>query len=226
MFRFMLGTLLQRYIVAIVSPWILLGVLVTSSALGAYTHQSAAAGVSADFETPALRTAAQLQRELSDIQMEWRENASVGAKNPVRLHIAANRIRAALCGMGTVRYCLEYAQIPQAKHVDLDRLAYAVSVAETSHCTAGTGISKNNCHGIIECSKGACAMKHFANTNESFLAFKKLWMRAYGDHFPTLEDAKRYSAGPGDTWLERVSIAYYGKAEAQQRGLWTGESNL
>ncbi len=192
--------------------WILLALLILGSSVGAYSYGSDVASARDDLGAPALRSAESLQKTLSELQMQWTENQRRGVKNPPHLHITAQRIRSALCGMGTVRFCPDYGQVPAAKHVDLDRLAYAVSIAETSHCTAGTGLSKHNCHGIIECNKGACAIKRFATTNESFLAFKKLWMKAYGDHFPTLDDAKRYSGGPGDTWLERVTIAYYGRA--------------
>ncbi len=145
-----------------------------------------------------------LEDTLRSVQQQWAENEAAGKPNPLRLHVTANRIRKALCETGTLEHC----NVPQAKNVDLDRLAYAVAVAETGNCSKGTGVSKNNCHGIMECRRSGCSAKTFANTTQSFVAFQKLWLEAYGDRFPTLSDAKRYSAGPGDTWLHRVRSAY------------------
>jgi hypothetical protein len=145
-----------------------------------------------------------LERQLAAVHAEWEENARAGRPNPLHLHETANRIREALCEEGETDYCV----IPKTKNVDIDRLSYAVAVAETSNCTKGTGVSKRNCHGIFECKNGKCGPKTFANTAQSHIAFKQLWLKAYGDHFPTLSDAKRYSGGPGDTWLYRVTVAY------------------
>lgn len=138
------------------------------------------------------------------IQQEKDDNTTAGKTYPRHLDIAESRIRKNLCESGTMEYC----DLPQAKNVDLQRLAYAVAVAETSNCSKGTGVSKNNCHGIMECNRSSCSAKTFANTTQSFIAFQKLWLRAYGDRFPTLADAKRYSGGEGDTWLHRVRSAY------------------
>jgi hypothetical protein len=152
-----------------------------------------------------------LEEQLVGLQQTWNENVRAGRPNPVHLHLTAQRIRDVLCTEGKSAYCPPPPPPKPrltARHVDLDRLAYAVAVAETSNCTKGTALSKNNCHGIFECVKGKCGPKRFANTAQSHEAFKELWMRAYGDHFPTLADAKKYSGGPGDTWLNRVKIAY------------------
>lgn len=137
-------------------------------------------------------------------------------KNQMKVRAAIRQTKRSLCEQGKARYCPEYASIPEAKNVDIDRLAVAVAWAETSNCTTGTAVieegelstTEHNCHGIMGCRNGKCGPKTFRSKEESFLAFKKLWLSKYGDRFPTLEDAKRYSGHTGDTWLERVRIVY------------------
>lgn len=97
---------------------------------------------------------------------------------------------------------------PVAYNVDLDALAYAIAIAETSNCTAGTGKSKNNCHGIFGVTNGKYGPRTFLSTADSFAEFKRMWLRVYGDRFPTLADAQKYTANEGTYWLRTVTVAY------------------
>lgn len=99
---------------------------------------------------------------------------------------------------------------------DLDRLAEAVSRHETCGCTCGTGRSRNNCHGFM----GRSGPITFASKEDSFAAFKALWLRRYGDALPDLRDATTYVCGsswptgeacPGGvpvSWLSSVTQIY------------------
>jgi hypothetical protein len=148
-----------------------------------------------------------LKRELEGLQTRWKNNEETGSRQQAHLHLAASRIRTALCTSGEKDYCPPKKKLV-AKNVDLDRLAVAVSYAETSGCTAGTALSKNNCHGIFGFQNGKYGALTFNSTDESFEQFKEVWMRSYGDRFPTLEDAKRYTSGPGERWLGVVKVVY------------------
>ncbi len=75
--------------------------------------------------------------------------------------------------------------------LDLDRLALAIAMKETSNCRAGVGKSKNNCHGITKKGGGFIV---FETTEDSFVYFKEYWMRKY-KVFPTLEIATIYVCG-------------------------------
>lgn len=96
-----------------------------------------------------------------------------------------------------------------AKNIDLDKLAYAVSIAETSGCMKGSALSHHNCFGIMIWPKGIRELKTYNTDGESFQDFKDLWLRKYGDRFPTPADAERYSGGEGIEWLSNVKAAYY-----------------
>lgn len=89
--------------------------------------------------------------------------------------------------------------------LDLDKLAYAVAVAETSNCTAGIALTYNNCHGILKADHTPVA---YASTQESFAAFKDLWSRLYVG-YPDWDLAYRYTGGD-DTqiWLDNVTRIY------------------
>lgn len=96
-----------------------------------------------------------------------------------------------------------------AAGVDLDKLARAVAVAETSNCTTGMGLTKNNCHGIMRWTNGKRSGRVFATTSESFTYFKSMWLRLYGDRFPTWDDAKRYTGNPHPSdWYGTVKLIY------------------
>ena len=89
--------------------------------------------------------------------------------------------------------------------VDLDKLSRAVAVAETGNCTAGVGKSKNNCHGI----RGKKGFLVFKSPAASHAHFKAMWLRVYGDRFPTPADAKTYVGTSGAAgWLKTVTAVY------------------
>jgi hypothetical protein len=96
----------------------------------------------------------------------------------------------------------------------MDKLSYAVAVAETSNCTLGYGVSHNNCHGIKKgntypCkTKGRSKMCNFATKEESFTAFKVIWKKWYGG-MPTLHTAGHWTGNDNAvTWMSNVKSAY------------------
>lgn len=99
-----------------------------------------------------------------------------------------------------------------AGSVDLNKLAYAVGMYETSQCTnpnSPTANARNNCHGIMmRTDDGGRTLRTFASTADSAAAFKAIWKGSYGG-FPTLAQARTYS---GDemacTWLKNVNRFY------------------
>mgnify|MGYP000316899234 CR=1 FL=1 len=142
---------------------------------------------------------------LVSLKTQWKVNQREYARQQMSLHAQANKVRADLCREGDKQYCPPQAI---AKKVDIKKLAHAVAVAETSNCTRGTGVSLNNCHGITSCKGGKCSPRPFASTQESFQTFEKLWLEKYGDRFPTINDARRYTATDGEWWLNTVKVAY------------------
>lgn len=96
--------------------------------------------------------------------------------------------------------------------LDLDKLAYAVARHETGNCTVKRWSSLvNNCFGIRECSGGKChGFKKYATKEESYKAFKDLWVRWYGWEFPTMQHAIKYSGNDrAEIWLKNV-LYFYG----------------
>jgi hypothetical protein len=95
---------------------------------------------------------------------------------------------------------------------DINRLAYAVAVAESGDCTAGKSLRTNNCHSIGEAV--------YESPAESYAAFTALWRLSYGDTFPDRETAHKYVVGPGRTpegsswhalacrWIRNVAAHY------------------
>lgn len=98
---------------------------------------------------------------------------------------------------------LMLAQPPEP--LDMDKLAYAVSVAESSACRSPVAQRLNNCHGIMR--KGQYV--EFANTAESYAAFKYTWNKSY-KRFPDRALAAKYSSeSAADTWLCNVRRVYF-----------------
>lgn len=100
---------------------------------------------------------------------------------------------------------------------DIDKLATAISIAETGGCTKGTGITCNNCFGLKNGSIAPCKNRTKNNTciyetkEESFDAFKKIWVEGYGGKFPTYTMALRYTNNhkTAGAWLDTVRSNYY-----------------
>jgi hypothetical protein len=97
---------------------------------------------------------------------------------------------------------------------EIDKIAYAVAMAETGGCKLGYGKIYNNCVGlkngkIAPCKKiGKNKMCIYDKPEESIEAFKKVWIIGYGGGFPTKRMAEVYSGNDhADTWLKNVT--YY-----------------
>ena len=103
--------------------------------------------------------------------------------------------------------------------VDIDKLAYAVAMAETWNCTKWIWPKYNNCFwiknwSIAPCKKrttsGNIGMCIYNTQAESYEAFKKIWLQWYGDRFPTYQDAVRWTGNDKpDNWLYIVKTYYY-----------------
>lgn len=94
---------------------------------------------------------------------------------------------------------------------DLDKLARAVAIAETSNCTEGYGVVYNNCFGIkngntVPCEKiGRSNMCIYEKPEDSYEAFKIIWSRWYKNNPPTLANAKTWTGDDrSKTWLANV----------------------
>lgn len=97
--------------------------------------------------------------------------------------------------------------------VDLHRLAYAVSCAETSCGTRGSAVSKRNAVGIMRFSvkdgKRTRYLAEYDNIEQSLAEFRSIWKRLYGGRCPTLEDAKRWTGNDrAKIWLGHVHSVY------------------
>lgn len=91
---------------------------------------------------------------------------------------------------------------------DLDKLAKAVAMAETSNCTKGSGKSKKNCHGLMNWKTGTRRLNVYDTTDQSFNDFKDLWKRVY-KIYPTPALAKLYTGDDSPhTWLATVNQTY------------------
>lgn len=89
--------------------------------------------------------------------------------------------------------------------LDLDKLAYAVAVAETGNCTRGVGITHNNCHGIKSNGK----FIYFLSKSSSYHSFKLNWIKHYNGVFPTLREAKKWTGDDRpESWLNNVKLNY------------------
>lgn len=100
--------------------------------------------------------------------------------------------------------------------MDLEKLAYAVRVAETSNCTTGTALTYNNCYGIKDGSIAPCTHKSpggfciYLTHEESTEAFKKIWVQGYGGNFPNDYAASVWTGNDNPTaWLKNVQQSYY-----------------
>ncbi len=158
-------------------------------------------------EAPEVPQTEALEGELLSLKQQWEENHQDHLQEQNTIHLSAEETRAKLCALGKEEHCPPKV----ATGVDIKKLAYAVAIAETENCTTGVGRSKNNCHGITRCTATGCTFRTYASPAESYADFERIWLRAYGDRFPTREDAKRYVDSEAVDWYRTVTKIYYGK---------------
>lgn len=92
---------------------------------------------------------------------------------------------------------------------DIDKLAYAVAMAETGNCTRGMGLTKNNAFGIMTWERGFREGRTYEKCEDSYVDFKQIWSDYYGE-FPTRAMAERWTGKDSvDTWLKSVKQYYY-----------------
>jgi hypothetical protein len=89
---------------------------------------------------------------------------------------------------------------------DLDKLSYAVAMAETKNCKDVTNFTRrNNCHGII-LSQG---IANYESIEESHEHFKDIWTRLYGA-YPDYRLAHRWTGGDRTNhWIVAVNQYYH-----------------
>lgn len=93
--------------------------------------------------------------------------------------------------------------------VDLDKLAYAVAMAETADCTTGIGPRTNNCFGIMHWPNGVRTPKTYASKEEAYEDFKRIWTRGYGGVMPGMAAAQTWTGGDKpQAWLNIVHTYY------------------
>ena len=93
--------------------------------------------------------------------------------------------------------------------LDIDKLAYCVAIAETNDCTKGMGLTKSNCFGIMAWPNGKRTGKWYANKEESYADFKRIWLKSYKT-FPTYQMAVKWTGGDSTAvWLDHVTSCYY-----------------
>ena len=117
--------------------------------------------------------------------------------------------RASLQGGGVVKAAVSKSGF------DIDKLAYAVAMAETKNGTLGYGKSHNNAFGIKKGNTVPCEtvgfrkMCKFDSIEDSYAAFKKIWGKWYGG-FPNRAKAATWTGNDNpDTWLRTVSFYYH-----------------
>ena len=95
-----------------------------------------------------------------------------------------------------------------ANTLDLDRLAYAVAMAETGDCTKGAGLSRNNCFGLMSWKNGVRYLRTYKTKEESYIDFKKTWSKYY-KRFPDMALARTWTGNQTPKeWLANVSYHY------------------
>lgn len=98
---------------------------------------------------------------------------------------------------------------------DLDKLAYAIAMAETKDCTLWYGKEYNNCFGIKRWNTVLCeniwrnSMCIFETKQQSYEAFKKIWTTHYKS-YPTYNLASIWTWNDSPIeWLNNVNFYYY-----------------
>jgi len=94
------------------------------------------------------------------------------------------------------------------KIYDIDKLAYAVAMAETGNCTKGYGKTRNNCFGIMSWPNGRRTAKWYDSPEDSYNDFKRIWSEYYGS-FPDYQMAKKWTGNDHPAiWLANVTEIY------------------
>lgn len=88
--------------------------------------------------------------------------------------------------------------------LDLNKLAYAVSMQESKGCDSYIARMYNNCFGIRRGGK----WQAYVRQEDSFADFKQLWAKYY-KRFPDLALARKYSGDDrAEAWLKNVTYFY------------------
>lgn len=97
----------------------------------------------------------------------------------------------------------------EEKSYDIDCLADAVAVAETGYCQEGSGLTRNNCFGIMAwTAEGKRYLKSYEKNEDSFEDFKRIWEKGY-DMYPNMDAADAWTGKDNAaTWLGNVNTAY------------------
>lgn len=91
--------------------------------------------------------------------------------------------------------------------LNMDKLAYAVAMAETGDCTKGAG-RYNNCFGIMHWPNGVRTLRRYETKEDSYEHFKEIWSKHYKT-FPTYSMAVKWTGNDNPKrWLEIVNYYY------------------
>jgi len=100
-----------------------------------------------------------------------------------------------------------FAKTGRDAQFDINKLAYAVAMAETQDCTKGLGKKYFNCFGIRHNGKDM----QYKSKKDSYDEFKRVWQKFYGG-FPTYQQAVIWTGNSApESWLVAVKQFYYGK---------------
>lgn len=97
------------------------------------------------------------------------------------------------------------AHLMKEPSINLDRLYYAVAMAESGNCSTEWHKAKANCTSIMTWKSGKRELRKFKNEEEGKAYFKWLWKEHYGNKFPTMKEATRFTGDDRSAqWLENV----------------------
>lgn len=99
---------------------------------------------------------------------------------------------------------------------DVVKVCKAIAVAETSNCTDGTALKRNNCHGIMQWDKaGNRSPKYFQTKADSFRDCERIWSKSYGGMPHQIKPGTSRTmadvwtgSDDTDTWLANFTAAY------------------
>jgi len=109
---------------------------------------------------------------------------------------------------------VEQSEQPEVYAIDYDKLYRAVAVAESTYkgkpCNTPWHKAANNCVSIMSWAGGRRHLKKFSSIEANKQEFKRIWIKGYGDHLPTLREAIKYTGNDkARGWLNNVKSYYF-----------------
>lgn len=105
---------------------------------------------------------------------------------------------------------IEKSEQPEVQALNYDKFYEAVAKAESGNCSTKWHKAAKNCVSIMAWTKGKRHLRQFSSIAESKSYFVKLWKTRYGNKFPTLKEAKKYTGNDkAAIWLSIVKKHYF-----------------